>query len=82
MTHPLTDKLCQDIIHSKDCSKYRAEYTHYFLLDYMRTAADWQLDRDSEWLKDFLTGSGAFTYGMANSIVEEFRKAMRPQEDN
>ena len=48
----------------------------------MRAVADWQLDRDSEWLKNFLTGSGAFTYGMANSIVEEFRKAMRPQENN
>ena len=76
--HPLTDEICGEILDFKDFSKYRL----HFVEDAMCAAADWQLEKDSEWLRNFLTGSGAFTYGMANAIVEEFRKAMRPQEDN
>ena len=51
MTHLLTDEICHEIVDGKDCSKYRAEYTHYFVEDYMRAAADWQLEQVIEWIK-------------------------------
>ena len=82
MTHPLTDKICQKIIDSKDYSKYRTEYTHCFVKAYMRAGADWQLEADAEWWRIILNEAEFLPSHAVDYIVEEFKQAMRPQENN
>ena len=56
--------------------------------DCMRTAADWQLEQVIEWLKDhlderYIDDGDVLAPGIdAESVVDDFRAAMRPQEDN
>ena len=80
MTHPLTRKICHEIVDGKNPSKYRFQYTNFFIEDYMRAGADWQLIQVIEWLKDNLH----LMPTSVNYIVENLREAMRPttQEDN
>ena len=78
MKHPLTDRICHEIVDGKDCSKYRAEYTHYFVEDYMRGAADWQLEKVIKWLK-----ATESTVKLCPSLLaDQLEQAMRPQENN
>ena len=74
MTHPLTDETCDELV------PFPLESHH----DYqeMRAAADWQLERDVEFFKRILVDALSFSPTTAVSMAQEFKKAMRPQEDN
>jgi hypothetical protein len=81
MTHLLTDEICHEIVDGKDCSKYRAEYTHYFVEDYMRAAADWQLEQVIEWIKECPNYDLDY-HAECDRMIKDLKEAMRPQEDN
>ncbi len=75
--HPLTD----EIIHREFLPKYC--YTENDL----RLVADWQLEQDAEWWKIILNRLKMIHPHVVDSIIEEFKQAMRPQrqqkqEDN
>jgi hypothetical protein len=78
--HPLTDEICdqiQDSIHPCDPEN-------------MQTAADWQLEQVLEWLNDChaynlenqLTDLEGFEVNDRQLMINDLRKAMRPQEDS
>jgi len=74
--HPLTDEICdqiQDSVHPCDPEN-------------MRAAADWQLECDAEWWKIILNRLEMIHPHVVDSLIEEFKKAMRPttttQENN
>ena len=78
--HPLTDEICdqiQDSVHPCDPEN-------------MRTAADWQLEQITEWLRKnlpqtlYLEPIGYIEYKKEDrlSLIDDLKKAMRPQEDN
>jgi hypothetical protein len=71
MTHPLTDRMCGDL--AENLPDYNAETC-------MRAAADWQLEADAEWWRIALKKAD-FPSHAADYVVEEFKQAMRPQED-
>ncbi len=77
--HPLTDELLQQI----GCSNPRARV---FDAQAMRTAADWQLEQAVEWLKNCNMDHSLSYDGEYRSdrylVVNAFREAMRPQEEN
>ena len=77
MTHPLTSRICQEIIRDKGGSNY----SHHFLEDQMRAAfdkgADWRLEQVIRYLENDLE----FVL-WSDSFMDKFKKAMRPQEDN
>ena len=70
MNHPLTDEICdqiQDSIHPCDPAN-------------MRSAADWQLERVIEWIKQgHLYDLEYHTHCL--DMIADLRKAMRPQEN-
>jgi hypothetical protein len=72
MTHPLTDEICEEITFWRNPC------------DNMRNAADWQLERDAEFFKKILVDSLRISTSTAALMAQEFKKAMRPQqqEDN
>ena len=78
MTHPLTDDFCHRIAESwpPDAAEK----------DNMRSAADWQLEQVIEWLKfntdDYLLQDYYKTYFLTEAFLDDFKKAMRPQEDS
>ena len=78
--HPLTDKICDQITDELD------KIERFFgVEDCMRSAADWQLERDAEELNQML-----YVFEIAGKIDEAdrvgllkvFKEAMRPQENN
>ena len=72
MTHPLTDEMCKRI------------QLHIFPMqksDCMRAAADWQLEADAEWWRIILNEAEFLPPHGVDYIIEEFKQAMRPQED-
>ena len=75
--HPLTDEMCEGLM--ERTSKY--PYTDDVIVD-MRAAADWQLEQDSEAWKIILNRMKILHPLIVDSIIEEFKKAMRPQEDS
>ena len=80
--HPLTDKMCEDLM--QRISKY--PYTDDVIED-MRAAADWQLEQ-VKLEANKLMGDLLCIYGMqleANAFEFYFNKLLknlRPQEDN
>ena len=73
--HPLTDEICdqiQDSVHPCDPEN-------------MRTAADWQLEKVIDWLKtnieDYVLEDYYSTYFLPEAFFNDFKKAMRPQEE-
>ena len=85
MTHPMTAVIIQDIEDGiRDCilSGEDVETNH------LRVGADWQLEQVIEWLKDhlderYIDDGDVLAPGIdAESVVDDFRAAMRPQEDN
>ena len=88
MTHPLTDEICKDLILRFYWSA-RASYSDRLkglvskevdTADNMRTAADWQLEQDTECLKHLLLNWVGPSFD--DEILDAFKKAMRPQEDS
>ena len=70
MTHPLTDEIINSI--AELCYTYEHD---------MRAAADWQLEADAEWWKIILNEAEFLPPHAVDYIIEEFKQAMRPQED-
>ena len=78
--HPLTDKMCEDLM--QRISKY--PYTDDVIED-IRAAADWQLERVFEWLEE-----NGYEYAYSHHdlgcqrdfirMIAYLRKAMRPQQ--
>jgi len=77
MTHPLTDKIIDQIQMRHGGPRYGC------YLDF-RAAADWQLERDAEELKIILYRIKLLQPIAIDALVEEFKQTMRPQqqEDN
>lgn len=86
MTHPLTDKMCEDLM--QRISKY--PYTDDVIED-MRSAADWQLEQVIKWIQEHVTpdshysepdgnGDELSSYIITDSIVDDLIEAMRPQQ--
>ena len=71
--HPLTDKMCEQLV------PFPLESQH----DYqeMRAAADLQLEADAEWWRIILNKAEFLPPHAVDYIVEEFKQAMRPQEN-
>ena len=85
--HPLTDKDCFDIQwdpqanYQDEVDLIRAGYDK----GYDKGAAD-NLDQVIEWLddnlRDYLYGFVSDEYKFAKGIIEEFKQAMRPQQED
>ena len=84
MAHPLTD----DIISENFTPDYyyvdwdHGEVCVGFNNDDMRAAADWQLERDTEYFYSYLVTVLGWDPVIAQARMETFKKTMRPQEDN
>ena len=76
MTHPLTDEM-MEAIHGN-----RPGYSNPFDEDDMRAAAHWQLERNAEYCTIALNTAQFIPPQTVDYIIEEFKQAMRPQEDN
>ena len=73
--HPLTDEMIQEIGRSVGGCEFN-DSCH----DEMRAAADWQLECDAEFFKDFLVKALHISPGIAVSMAQHFKAAMRPQQ--
>ena len=78
--HPLTDEICEEI------SLRGISITMPIERNNMREAADWQLEKVIEWLKDH---AAVYMYEAhdgpcfdEDGLLDDFKKAMRPQGDN
>ena len=91
MTHPLTSRICQEIIRDKGGSNY----AHHFLEDQMRAAYDKgsadMLEQAIGWLDDnagmliLSTESKLATRyleSLEKEFIQDFKKAMRPWEES
>ena len=89
MTHPLTDEIIEEI---EEMSSHLVEMTRWFeehpdgyehdcRVVGIRSAADWQLEQVIEWLRanDY---PGYQSRYLQEKLIQELKKAMRPQEDN
>lgn len=79
MTHPLTDELTENI-----SSFYLSDMgeTGEGIRQDMRAAADWQLEQDAKYWTIVLNKAKFIPPQTVDYIIEEFKQAMRPQEDN
>ena len=75
MTHLLTDDIIEEISVSylKNCEGVKSN---------MRSAADWQLEQDAKYWTIVLNKAKFIPPQTVDYIIEEFKQAMRPQEDN
>ena len=84
MTHPLTDEMC-----------YQMSLENWGMglsNDNMRAAADWQLEQVIDWIRENLywveeDGSIRYLSGECvtidhHQIIDDLKKAMRPQEES
>ena len=78
MTHPLTNKVLVDL-YQKTLAKrsQNGDRVTSSPVDFMRSAADWQLEQVIEWLKDELD----YRSDIDPNLLSDLKKAMRPQED-
>ena len=79
MSHPLTDETCNELsifpIKALD-----DKYAGLMMAD-MRSAADWQLERVIEWIKQgHLYDLEYHTHCL--DMIADLKAAMRPQENN
>jgi len=65
--HPLTDEICRHLADTEDRPFTSIE------MDNMRAAADWQLERVIEWLRD----THEEHIGLL-AVIKDLREAMRP----
>jgi len=81
--HPLTDDLCCQVWQDNKDSWLMWQEPCPPIRRTMRAVADWQLKQATKWLKsntaDYV---GAGCYFLTESFLDDFKKAMRPQEDN
>ena len=83
--HPLTNEKALNLFSFEQFTDGSPPIT---VEDTMRTAADWQLDQAFEWLKsntdDYVFYSEPYdkAYFLTEAFLDDFKKAMRPQEDN
>jgi len=96
MTHPLTDKTCEDLPGASCITILTAPgdpdpyICPQYIADDMRAAADWQLEQVIEWLKDnmpkyvYQDYYGADEQQEVFKTLENLKLAMRPttQDDN
>ena len=77
MTHPLTNKVLVDL-YQKTLAKrsQNGDGVTSAPVDFMRGAADWQLEQVIEFLEDCPD-----CYEMPR-VIRELKKAMRPQEES
>lgn len=88
MTHPLTDEIIEQNF-TPECGYVESdsilgvsEVNHGFNSDDLRAAADWQFERDAEYWTIVLNRMRILHPRAADSLIEEFKKAMRPQEES
>ena len=79
MAHPLTDEMIDEIAQFN--SDLASEQVFNRGCD-MQAAADWQLDRDTEYFFSYLTEVLGWDPDIAQMRVDTFRKTMRPQEES
>ena len=88
--HPLTDKtsdkLYEEFVDSNfshwDETDYLVEDGYITTQNLMQIGADWQLECDAEWWRIILNRTKLLPPDAVNSIIEQFKTSMRPQEDN
>ena len=78
--HPLTVQTCRQLANIRG----RLGLAE---IDFMRAAADWQLEQVTKWLKDHLNKRyvdvwDAYVRLDTEDVIEDLQKAMRLQEDN
>ena len=85
--HPLTDEMLQELSEEPLDGLVGGN----FVKEYMRTAADWQLEQVSKWLDDNVgmlllcaePGVGdRYLESLEDEFIQSFIETMRPQEDN
>lgn len=85
--HPLTYEIAEEIYpHSPDGHEYYCGSWNV----HMQAGANWQLEQVIEWLKintaglqtDYVGVDYDRTYYLKESFFDDFKKAMRPQDDN
>jgi hypothetical protein len=77
--HPLTDEIIDTFAFPQsDCFEGIGEIYLGFDHDDLRAAADWQLERDAEELKNILSKLEMILPHARDLIVERFRRTMRP----
>jgi predicted Zn-dependent protease len=79
MTHPLTEKMIEEMSHLVEMSpwyeKYPDDYDYDCLVEGMRAAADWQLEQVIKWLS-----ATKSTVKLCPSVLAvQLEQAMRPQ---
>ena len=78
--HPLTDTICEEL----SCFPFEDCDEEGIMTD-MRAAADWQLEKVIDWLKtnieDYVLEDYYSTYFLPEAFFNDFKKAMRPQEE-
>ena len=99
LTDEMIDEIQESIWTQEAIDEYKDFYmydrTHRLEQLCIRVAADWQLEQVIEWIQEHVTpdshysefdGNGAdlWSYIITDSIVDDLKKAMRPQqkEDN
>ena len=71
--HPLNDKMCWEIAGTWRESSY---------CDGCRAASDWQLEQDAKYWTIVLNKAKFIPPQTVDYIIEQFKQAKRPQEDN
>jgi len=78
MTHPLTEEIC-DQIHGDEPG-----YSNPYDEDDMRSAADWQLEQVTKWLKKhlderYIDDGDALAPGIdVESVITDLKRELRP----
>ena len=73
--HPVTDEMCREIADSMVDLPNGFPDAH----DHIRAGADWQLEQVIKWIEDSPVWDIIEVYGV-EELVEELKKAMRPQQ--
>lgn len=81
MTHPLTDEILEDLEKSLT-SSVLGQLVLPSDSELARAASDWQLEQDAEEWKIILNRLEMIPPHDVDSIIEDFKQAMRPQENN
>jgi len=84
--HPLTDDLCCQLWQDNKDNWLKFQEPCPATRRTMRAAADWQLEQVIDWLKNCNMNHSLSYDGEYRSdrylVINAFREAMRPQEDN
>ena len=82
MTHPLTDEICEllDPEHQWSDVHGNVVFRHSDMRAAWDKGADWQLEQDAEAWRIILNRMKILHPLIVDSIIEEFKQAMRPQQ--